>query len=71
MIISYSLLLKLWIITLFADQNAGRPPKQQSLLRCFEKGDDVKASSPFGEAFCILAAGGCCKKLHQSAPKIK
>ena len=35
------------------------PPKQQGLLRCFEKGDDVIASSPSGEALCFVAFGGC------------
>ena len=40
------------------------PPKQQGLSRCFEKGDDVIVSSPSGEAFCLLAVGGCGEKLH-------
>ena len=40
------------------------PPKQQGLSRCFEKGDDVIASSPSGEAFCLLVVGGCGEKLH-------
>ena len=37
----------------------GLAPKQQGLSRCFEKVDDVIASSPSGEAVCLLAVGGC------------
>ena len=42
------------------------PPQQQGLLYCFEKNNDVIASSSSAEATCLLAVGCCCEKLHLS-----